>query len=62
MNTSDVKWAVGELEWSTLMIVLDKAVSSKFLLPEKSIFLFFLQGYHTGYIYREPLIRFIDKD
>ncbi|CAF3393414.1 unnamed protein product [Rotaria socialis] len=43
VNTTDVKWAVGELEWSTLMIVLDRA------------------GYHTGYIYREPLIRFIDK-
>ena len=26
-NPTDVKWAVGELEWSTLMIVLDKAVS-----------------------------------
>ncbi|UJR21515.1 hypothetical protein I4U23_024601 [Adineta vaga] len=44
VNTTDVKWAVGELEWSTLMIVLDRA------------------GYHTGYIYREPLIRFIDKN
>lgn len=28
VNTSDVKWAVGELEWSTLMIVLDRAVRS----------------------------------
>lgn len=44
VNTTEVKWAVGELEWSTLMIVLDRA------------------GYHTGYIYREPLIRFIDKN
>ncbi|CAF4296927.1 unnamed protein product, partial [Rotaria sp. Silwood2] len=26
VNTSDTKWAVGELEWSTLMIVLDRAV------------------------------------
>ncbi|CAF1407856.1 unnamed protein product [Adineta steineri] len=43
VNTTDVKWNIGELEWSTLMIVLDRA------------------GYHTGYIYREPLIRFIDK-
>jgi len=43
VNVSDIKWDVGELEWSTLMIVLDRA------------------GYHTGYIYREPLIRFIDK-
>ena len=31
VNTTDVKWAVGELEWSTLMIVLDKAVSHPFL-------------------------------
>jgi hypothetical protein len=28
VNTSDVKWAIGELEWSTLMIVLDRAVGS----------------------------------
>lgn len=26
VNTTEVKWAVGELEWSTLMIVLDRAV------------------------------------
>ncbi|CAF3407334.1 unnamed protein product [Rotaria sp. Silwood1] len=26
VNTSDTKWAIGELEWSTLMIVLDRAV------------------------------------
>ncbi|CAF4539630.1 unnamed protein product, partial [Rotaria magnacalcarata] len=32
VNTTDVKWAVGELEWSTLMIVLDRAVCSKFSL------------------------------
>jgi hypothetical protein len=61
VNTTDVKWAVGELEWSTLMIVLDKAVRSTFCFLQKQMFRFFVQGYHTGYIYREPLIRFIDK-
>lgn len=58
---AEAKWAVGELEWSTLMIVLDRAVGFSGVTLEKIVDILFLQGYHTGYIYREPLIRFFDK-
>ena len=41
VNTTDVKWAIGELEWSTLMVVLDRAVCiyffSELLTPSDRI-------------------------
>ena len=44
VNTADIKWAVGELEWSTLMIVLDKAVSDCFSSCDQSISLLLFIG------------------
>ncbi|CAF3387266.1 unnamed protein product [Rotaria socialis] len=41
--TGDKKWKIGELEFESLMRILDNA------------------GFRTGYVYRQPLIRTIDK-
>ena len=41
--TGDKKWKIGELEFESLMRILDNA------------------GFRTGYIYRQPLIRTLDK-
>ncbi len=41
--SGDKKWKIGELEFESLMRILDNA------------------GFRTGYVYRQPLIRTIDK-
>jgi adducin len=42
-TTGDKKWKTGELEFESLMRILDDA------------------GYRTGYVYRQPLIRTINR-
>lgn len=41
--TGDKKWKIGEIEFESLMRILDNA------------------GFRTGYVYRQPLIRTLDK-
>jgi len=41
--TGDRKWKIGEIEFESLMRILDNA------------------GFRTGYVYRQPLIRTLDK-
>lgn len=63
------KWKVGELEFEALMRCLDNAVRNLFVScyvskPQNLIYLWFeiIKGYRTGYMYRQPIMRSIDRN